>query len=158
MLSSRLIPEFTATTGIPAATALCTAGAMTAGSASVTAIPATFPLTADRTRLAWAAASGSWEYCRSRSSLAAAASAPRRTRSQNVSPGAWWVISATVARGAPPLCALDVVVVAPRSPPEHAATAIISTERMYAKDIRAIDPPLPRKPSRPHRAAGVTPQ
>src|SRR6476659_9112978 len=66
-------------------------------------------------------------------------------------------MSATVARCAPLLCATDVVVVAARSPPEHAAAAITSTERMYAKDIRAIDPPLPREPPRPIRATGVAP-
>src|ERR1700752_4746927 len=73
--------------------------------------------------------------------FAAEASAPLRTRSQKVSPGAWWVMSATVARGGWPLAALGVVVVAARSPPEQAATATNSTERMYANDIRAIDPP-----------------
>jgi hypothetical protein len=65
-------------------------------------------------------------------------------------------MSATVARGAPQLCALYVVAGAPRSLPEHAATAMISTEKMYAKDIRAIDPPLPRQPLRPHRTTGAT--
>ena len=39
----------------------------------------------------------------------------------------------------------------------EAAAAITSTERMYAKDIRAIVPPLPREPPRPIRATGVAP-
>jgi hypothetical protein len=53
------IPEFTTTKGMPAAIAAWTAGVITTGSARVTAMPATFALTAARTRLAWAAASGS---------------------------------------------------------------------------------------------------
>ena len=57
MLFQSAIPEFTATTGISAAMAALTADAMTAGSASVTAIPATLSATAERTRSACLTAS-----------------------------------------------------------------------------------------------------
>src|ERR671926_465635 len=76
--------------------------------------------------MSWACfdASGSLEYCRVTLSFAAAASAPLRMMSQNVSPGDWCVIIAIVICGVfafPAPAAL--VCVACRPPPdEQAAT------------------------------------
>src|SRR5918912_608137 len=70
-------PELKATTGILALLAFWTAPASASGLDRVMAMPLT---------------------------LAAAASAPLRTMSQKVSPGAWWVIMAILKRGVPAAC------------------------------------------------------
>ena len=76
-----------------------TAGAITPGKASVTAIPATCRRPPQRTRSACRTGSGHGSTAdRYRALSAAAASAPLRTRSQKVSPGAWWVTNATWSR------------------------------------------------------------
>ena len=59
-------------------------------------MPSTLLSTAFWTSVACLAAAGSFEYFRSMLSFAAAASAPARILSQNVSPGASWVIIAMV--------------------------------------------------------------
>src|SRR5664280_1406478 len=117
-------PALNIVTGIPAATAFLITAPREPVLGSVTAIPSTFLSMAAWTSWACLAASGSLEYWRSTLSLAAPASAPLRTMSQNVSPGAWWVIIAMVIFGvlasaalAPPVSFVAVL------PPaeEHAA-------------------------------------
>ena len=84
------------TTGIPAALACLTDGQMAAGAGSVTAMPLTLLLMASWISWACLVGSGSLEYLSVTLSLAAAAVAPARMMSQNVSPGAAWVIIAIV--------------------------------------------------------------
>ena len=93
------MPAFSATTGIPAAMAFFTAGIRAGGSGRVTAIPSTLLSMALWIRFAWLPDDGSDEYFRSTLSFAAAALAPFWMMSQKVSPGAPWVIIATVIFG-----------------------------------------------------------
>src|SRR6266550_5686034 len=93
------MPALKATTGMPAAMAFFTTGAIAGGSGRVTAIPSTLLSMALWTRLAWLPDDGSDEYLSVTLSLAEAASAPLRMMSQKVSPGAAWVTMAKVMRG-----------------------------------------------------------
>src|SRR3954467_10603621 len=93
------MPALNATTGIPAAIAFFTAGAIAGGSGNVTAIPSTLESIADWIRFAWLPDAGSDEYFNVTLSLAAAAAAPLRIMSQNVSPGAPCVTIAIVIFG-----------------------------------------------------------
>src|SRR4051812_23846488 len=93
------MPALNATTGMPAAIAFFTTGIRAGGSGRVTAMPSTLLSMALWMRFAWFADVGSDEYLRVTLSLAAAACAPLRMMSQNVSPGAAWVIMATVMLG-----------------------------------------------------------
>ena len=93
------MPALKATTGMPASMAFCTAGAIAGGSGRVTAMPSTLASIALWIRVACLPESGSAEYWNLTLSLAAAASAPLRMMSQKVSPGAPWVIMATVISG-----------------------------------------------------------
>src|SRR3954464_4884002 len=94
---------------MPAAIAFLMVPARAPVFGSVTAMPSTFLSIAAWISWACLVASGSFEYCSSTLSLAAAASAPLRMMSQKVSPGAWWVIMATVILG---------VFATPAPPPE----------------------------------------
>src|SRR5579863_5952266 len=87
------------TTGIPAALAFSMVGHSAPGLGSVTAMALTRLLIASW--ISWACWVGSslLEYFRVMLSLAAAADAPARMMSQNVSPAAAWVIMAIVYRG-----------------------------------------------------------
>ena len=89
-------PALNMTTGIPAAFAFWMVGQMAAGAGSVTAMPLTLLLIASVISWACLVGSGSLEYLSVMLSLAAAAVAPARMMSQKVSPGAAWVIIATV--------------------------------------------------------------
>jgi hypothetical protein len=84
------------TTGMPAALAFLMLGHSAPGLGSVTAMPSTLLLIASS--ISWACWVGSslLEYFSVMLSLAAAAIAPCRMMSQNVSPAAAWVIIATV--------------------------------------------------------------
>lgn len=84
---------------MPPSAAFLTFAFIASGFASVTAIPSTFWSIAVCTRFAWSAPSGAPVYWSSTLSLAAAASAPLRTRSQNVSPCLAWVMNAIFIRG-----------------------------------------------------------
>src|SRR5215211_2943149 len=93
------MPALKATTGMPASMAFWTAGAIAGGSGRVTAMASTLASIALWIRVACLPESGSAEYWNLTLSLAAAASAPLRMMSQKVSPGAPWVIMATVISG-----------------------------------------------------------
>src|SRR3954453_18809703 len=93
------MPALNATTGMPAAMAFFTAGAMAGGSGSVTAMPSTLLSMAIWMSVACFPESGSEEYLKSTLSFAAAACAPLRMMSQNVSPGAPCVTIAIVIGG-----------------------------------------------------------
>ena len=93
------MPALKATTGMPASIAFRTAGAIAGGSGRVTAMASTLASIALWIRVACLPESGSDEYWNLTLSLAAAASAPLRMMSQKVSPGAPWVIMATVISG-----------------------------------------------------------
>ncbi len=84
------------TTGMPAAVAFLIVGHSAVGLGSVTAMPLTWLLIASVISWDCFVGSGSAEYFSVMLSLAAAAVAPARMRSQNVSPGSAWVIMATV--------------------------------------------------------------
>ena len=86
-------------TGIPAAIAFLITALSAGVFGSVTAIPSTFLSMAAWISWACLVASGSEEYWTSMLSFVAAAVAPLRMRSQKVSPGAAWVIIATVSFG-----------------------------------------------------------
>ena len=104
-------PALNIETGIPAATAFLMTSPMAPVLGSVTAMPSGFLSMAAWMSWACFVASGSLVYWKSTPSLAAAASAPLRMRSQNVSPGAWWVTMMTVivfSAAAPPPPAADV--------------------------------------------------
>src|SRR4051795_11632056 len=121
-------PALNATTGMPLASAACTAARIASGLANVTAMPLTPLSTAVWTRLAWLGASGSLEYRNSMLSFLAAVSAPLRIRSQNESPGTSWVIIAIVTRGVsavlPPMPPPDSWGLPPV--PEHDASKLIT--------------------------------
>src|SRR5207245_10670390 len=89
-------PALNMTTGIPADTACLIVGHSAPGLGSVTAMPLTWLLIALVISAACLVGSGSEEYLSVMLSLAAAAFAPLRILSQKVSPGAAWVIMATV--------------------------------------------------------------
>src|SRR5919202_840812 len=93
------MPALNATTGMPACSAFLIAGIKAGGSGMVTASPSTLLSIADWIRLACLPESGSDEYLNVTLSLAAAAWAPLRMMSQNVSPGAPWVTMAMVMFG-----------------------------------------------------------
>jgi hypothetical protein len=93
------MPAVNATTGMPAAMAFFTAGAMAGGSGSVTAMPSTLLSMALWMSVACLPESGSEEYLKSTLSFAAAACAPLRMMSQKVSPGAPCVTIAIVILG-----------------------------------------------------------
>ncbi len=111
---------------MPAATAFLMASPMAPVLGSVTAMPSGFLSMAAWMSWACLVASGSFVYWKSTPSLAAAASAPLRMRSQNVSPGAWWVTMMIVivfsAAAAPPPEADDSAL----PPPLHAARTIVA--------------------------------
>src|SRR4029453_15107713 len=81
-------------------------GARAGGSGRVTAMPSTLASIALWINVACFAEGGAAEYWNLTLSLAAAASAPLRMMSQKVSPGALWVIMATVIWGVLALPAL----------------------------------------------------
>src|SRR6266568_7074997 len=93
------MPVLNATAGMPAAMAFFTAGPIAGGSGRVNAMPSTLLSMALWMRLAWLPELGSDEYFSVTLSFAAAAFAPLRMMSQNVSPGAAWVIIANVMCG-----------------------------------------------------------
>src|SRR5438270_1535518 len=93
------MPALNATTGMPAAIAFLTTGSSAGGSGRVTASPSTLLSIARWIRLALLAEVGSDEYLSVTLSLPAAAWAPLRMMSQNVSPGAAWVTIAKVICG-----------------------------------------------------------
>ena len=90
------MPPLKATTGTPACTAFCATGPTASTCVRVTAIPSTLLSIAFCTSVACRVASGSLEYFSSTPVFLAACSAPARTLSQNVSPGASCVIIAMV--------------------------------------------------------------
>src|SRR6266566_8777441 len=93
------MPALKETTGMPAAMAFFIAGSSAGGSGRVTAIPSTLLSIALWIRLAWLPDDGSDEYLNVTLSFAAAAWAPFRMMSQNVSPGAPCVTIAIVMLG-----------------------------------------------------------
>src|SRR4029450_3760204 len=93
------MPALKATTGMPASTAFFTVGAIAGGSGGGTGMGSTLEAIAFWIRVACFPESGSEEYWNLTLSLAAAASAPLRMMSQNVSPGAPWVTIWTVISG-----------------------------------------------------------
>src|SRR4051794_38038556 len=93
------MPALNATTGMPAAIAFFTTGVSAGGSRRGSAMPWTLLSMAVWIRFAWFADVGWEEYFRVTLSLAAADCAPLRMMSQNVSPGAAWVIMAIVMAG-----------------------------------------------------------
>ncbi len=100
-------PALNIETGMPAATAFLIAPPSAPVLGLVTAMPSTFLSIAAWMSCACLVASGSFVYSSFTPSFAEAASAPLRMMSQKVSPGAWWVIMATVI----------VVGLAPWAPP-----------------------------------------
>jgi hypothetical protein len=78
------MPALKATTGMPASTAFLTVGPIAGGSGRVTAMAATLASIAFWIRVACLLESGSEEYWSLMLSLAAAASPPLRSMSQNV--------------------------------------------------------------------------
>src|SRR5918911_3593980 len=93
------MPALNATTGMPAAIAFLIVGTSAGGSGMVTAMPSTLLSIADWISVACLPESGSEEYFRVTLSFADADCAPLRMMSQNVSPGAAWVIMAIVMAG-----------------------------------------------------------
>src|SRR4051812_22477839 len=108
---------------MPAAIAFLMAAPSAPVFGSVTAMPSTFLSIAAWISCACLLASGSLEYCSSTLSFAEAASPPLRMMSQNVSPGAWWVVMATVIFGvfATPALAAEEVSVAFLPPDDEQA-------------------------------------
>src|SRR3954447_10633243 len=92
-------PALNIVTGMPAAIAFLIVAPRAPVFGSVTAMPSTFLSIAAWISWACLDASGSLEYCSVTLSFADAASAPLRMMSQNVSPGAWWVVIAMVIWG-----------------------------------------------------------
>jgi hypothetical protein len=102
------MPALKAITGMAASMAFFTVGAIAGGSGRVTAMPSTLLSIALWMRVACFPESGSEEYLSVTLSLAAAAWAPLRMMSQNVSLGAPWVTMAIVMFGVLALPALAV--------------------------------------------------
>src|SRR3954464_5397637 len=121
---------------MPAAIAFLMVPARAPVFGSVTAMPSTFLSIAAWISWACLVASGSFEYCSSTLSLAAAASAPLRMMSQKVSPGAWWVIMATVILGVfatPALLPLADCVAALPPDEEQAASPVAAVASTAAR-------------------------
>src|SRR4051812_35203751 len=123
-------PALNATTGIPAVAAAWAAGPMASGEGSVVAMPSTLLSTAFWIRVACLPASGSLEYFSVTLRFLAAASAPLRILSQNVSPGDSCVTIAVVYS-----CPGPRVFGAPpgrwrpgRAPPRTATTASVRSD------------------------------
>ena len=89
-------PGLNATTGIPASAAFFATGITASGLDRVTAMPSTLLSIAFCTSVACSGPCSLFEYFRAMPWFAAAASAPARILSQNVSPAASWVIIAMV--------------------------------------------------------------
>src|SRR6266550_6628306 len=142
------MPALKATTGMPAAIAFFTAGSIAGGSGRVTAIPSTLLSMALWIRLAWLPDDGSDEYLSVTLSLPEAASAPFRMMSQNVSPGAAWVIMANVMCGVLALPALIWLELSSAFlPPEllqaaaASARAITAAAHLALRDLNMGFPP-----------------
>src|SRR3989440_7755596 len=138
------MPALNATTGIPVAIAFFTTGSMAGGSGRVTAMPSTLLSIALWISVASLPESGSDEYLRVTLSFAAAAWAPLRMMSQNVSPGAAWVAIAMVICGGlalppatPPLFCSDFL--PPLLLQPAAATARPATSAMAASRLTCLD-------------------
>src|SRR3954468_11354595 len=129
-------PALNIVTGMPAAIAFLIVAPRAPVFGSVTAMPSTFLSIAAWISCACFDASASLEYCSFTLSFAEAASAPLRMMSQNVSPGAWWVIMATVICGVlalPALLAAEASVAFLPPDDEQAASPVAATASTAAR-------------------------